>query len=71
MKLSFCEELENSIEIIEGSLSRTKGFLIMNYLKTLDYMKQKGLPIGQVNQIRLLLNLIIRWLKIVMFLGKN
>ena len=54
MKLSFCEELENSIEIIEGSLSRTKGFLIMNYLKTLDYMKQKGLPIGQVNQIHLL-----------------
>ena len=26
----------------------------MNYLKTLDYMKQKGFPIGQVMQIRLL-----------------
>ena len=58
MKLSFCEELENSIEIIEGSLSRTKGFLIMNYLKTLDYMKQKGLPVGEVSRIYLLKQII-------------
>ena len=48
LKLNFCEELESSTEIIEGSLSRTKGYLIMNYLKTLDYMKQRGFPIGQV-----------------------
>ena len=51
LKLSFCEELEGSIEIIEGSLSRTKGYLIMNYLKTLDYMKERGLPAGQVGPV--------------------
>ena len=47
-KLSFCEDLEKIVDVLEGSLSRTKGFLIISYLKTLDFMKFKKIPINQV-----------------------
>ena len=45
MKLLFCEELEKVVEVLEGSLSRTKGFINISYLKTLDFMKLNDIMI--------------------------
>ena len=47
MKLTFCEDLEKVMEVLEGSQSRTKGFLVISFLKTLDYMKRNNIAIGQ------------------------
>ena len=47
-KLLFCEDLEKIVDVLEGSQSRTKGFLIISYLKTLDFMKFTKIPINQV-----------------------
>ena len=47
-KLTFCEELEKNVEVLEGSLSRTKGFIILSFLRTLDFMKTSDIPISQV-----------------------
>ena len=50
LKLAFCDELEKIIEVIEGSMSRTKGFILLSCLRTLDFMKQKDIPIAQVKK---------------------
>lgn len=47
MKLTFCEDLEKVMDVLEGSQSRTKGFIVISYLKTLDYMKRNNIAIGQ------------------------
>ena len=47
-KITFCEELEKIVGNIEGEMSRTKGFILLSLLRTLDYMKGKGLVIPQV-----------------------
>ena len=47
-KLTFCEELEKNVEVLEGSLSRTKGFILLSFLRTLDFMKTSDIPISQV-----------------------
>lgn len=44
-KLIFCEELEKNVEVLEGSMSRTKGFILLSFLKTLDFMKMSEIPI--------------------------
>ena len=47
-KLIFCEELEKNVEVLEGSMSRTKGFILLSFLKTLDFMKMSEIPISPV-----------------------
>ena len=49
LKMTFCEELEKIIGVIEGDMSRTKGFILLSFLRTLDFMKQKDMAITQVN----------------------
>ena len=48
LKITFCEELEKIVGIIEGEMSRTKGFILLSLLRTLDFMKGKGLKVSQV-----------------------
>ena len=47
-KITFCEELEKIVGNIEGEMSRTKGFILLSLLRTLDYMKGNGLVVLQV-----------------------
>ena len=47
-KIIFCEELEKIVGNIEGEMSRTKGFILLSLLRTLDYMKGNGLVVPQV-----------------------
>ena len=49
LKLKFCEELTEIIEITEGSKSRTKGFIALAFLRTLDFMKGRKMVIAQVS----------------------
>ena len=51
LKLSFCEELERAVDVLEGSLSRTKGFIIISYLKTIEHLKTKNIAVNQVTLI--------------------
>ena len=48
MKITFCEEVLKIVAMIEGDMSRTKGFVLQSLLETLDYMKQKEIHISQV-----------------------
>ena len=52
LKITFCEELEKIVGVIEGDMSRTKGFILLSFLRTLDYMKEKELQISQVKIVQ-------------------
>ena len=52
LKLKFCEELTESIEITEGSKSRSKGFIALAFLRTLDFMKGRNMVIAQVRYVK-------------------
>ena len=49
IKLDCCEELEKVVNVLEGSMSRTKGFILKSLLDTLQYMKDNSIHIDQVN----------------------
>ena len=48
LKLDFCEEMDKIVSVLEGSMSRTKGFILKSLLDTLQYMKSNNIHIDQV-----------------------
>ena len=48
LKLECCEELEKTVNVLEGSMSRTKGFILKSLLDTLYFMKDNSIHIDQV-----------------------
>jgi len=50
LKLGFCDQLERDAGLIEGDMSRTKAFVTLSALRSLDYMKGKGFGIAAEHQ---------------------
>lgn len=41
------------MDVLEGSLSRTKGFIVISYLKTIEHLKTKNIAVNQVTLIHI------------------
>ena len=53
LKLDCCEEMDKIVSVLEGSMSRTKGFILKSLLDTLQYMKSNNIHIDPVKEFEL------------------
>ena len=51
LKLDCCEEMDKIVSVLEGSMSRTKGFILKSLLDTLQYMKSNNIHIDPVKRV--------------------